>query len=95
MTLAGVTPGMVFLMWSRRLFSRASAFALSAESPTRSLGINAFRMTLRQFPDERAKITHNAGVVPLFINAFMFAEVRLLYTSASGQVSVMRTGTML
>lgn len=44
-------------------------------------------MTLRQFPDERAKIAHNAGVVPLLLSTFMFAATMLLRTDANGQCS--------
>ena len=77
-TLAGVTPGTAVLMCARRAFSSPAALVLSEESPTRSSGMNALRMTFRQFPEDFAKMAQSAGVVPGFAFALMLADTMLL-----------------
>ena len=48
------------------------------ESLTRALSKNALRITLRQLPDDLAKIAHSWGVIFgftfLFLSALMFAK---------------------
>ena len=43
-----------------------------------SSGMNALRMTFRQFPDDFAKMAQSAGVVPGFAFALMLADTMLL-----------------
>ena len=87
-TLLALTPGMAALMWSRRAFSSAAFLTAFDESPTRTSGTNALRITLRQFPDDFAKIAHSCAVVPAFTCALLFANaIALRQCGGRGEVS--------
>ena len=79
-TFSALTPGRNCLMCWIRACSSCALKAGSPESSTRLSAKNALRITLRQLPDDLAKIAHSWGVMFgltfLFLSALMFANAR-------------------